>query len=134
MLEREKTEHIQSLVPYLKHLGFEIGYQEQNLVFRLPFSDKLIGNTKVPAIHGGVIGCFSQESMRVFSYLKLELPHLPRLVDFSLDYLLMAKSEAMYAQVNFIKTGKRISALDCKIWQEDFSKLIISSRANILMI
>ena len=45
-------------VPYCAHLGVTLSVKDGRLVLQMPFSNHLIGNPMVPAIHGGVIGSF----------------------------------------------------------------------------
>ena len=45
-------------VPYLPWLGIRFDRRGDELTAILPYADKLIGNPRLPAIHGGVTAAF----------------------------------------------------------------------------
>lgn len=45
-------------IPYAKLIGLRVERDEQGLVCVLPFRDEIVGNARLPAVHGGVIGSF----------------------------------------------------------------------------
>ena len=47
-------------LPYAKFLGVEVVFNGDEMTAVLAFSDHLIGNPVLPAIHGGVLGAFME--------------------------------------------------------------------------
>ncbi|MEK9720706.1 MAG: hotdog domain-containing protein, partial [Quisquiliibacterium sp.] len=47
-------------IPYAQYLGIRVVPSEDRPLFRLPYQEKLIGNPRLPALHGGVIAGFSE--------------------------------------------------------------------------
>ena len=56
-------------IPYARFLGVTVEPRDGGLEFLLPFRDEIVGNARLPAVHGGVLGAF------------LELAALLRLID-----------------------------------------------------
>ncbi len=42
------------LIPYALFLGLQVEQQGNEVITVLPFQDHLVGNTNLPAVHGGV--------------------------------------------------------------------------------
>ena len=49
-------------IPYAKLLGVQMREENGELLFVLPFQEANVGNTQLPALHGGVIGGFLENS------------------------------------------------------------------------
>lgn len=127
--DNELTQKIQSDIPYAKFINLKVGVDnKKNQLFKLPFEEKNVGNTIIASIHGGLIGGMI-ETATVLSY-QLSYPEmsLPRVVDFSLDYLKAGKLIDMYATCTLIKEGKRIVNFSTKVWQEESEKPIALAR------
>ena len=45
-------------VPYIRFLGVEFDRRGDELTAVLPFTDSLIGNPRLPALHGGATAAF----------------------------------------------------------------------------
>ena len=58
--------------PYVRFLGFKAELEGDALTGLLPFSEHLVGNTFIPALHGGVIGAFIVFAIR--EYLSTLVP------------------------------------------------------------
>ena len=56
-------------IPYAKLLGVEMREDNGELLFVLPFKDANVGNTQLPALHGGVIGGFLENSALLHLHL-----------------------------------------------------------------
>ncbi|MCE2988297.1 MAG: PaaI family thioesterase, partial [Phenylobacterium sp.] len=58
MSAEEQLQAFLGRVPYIRFLGMRAELAGDELTGVLPFSPHLIGNTLLPALHGGVIGAF----------------------------------------------------------------------------
>ena len=54
----EQLETFLQRVPYVRFLGMQAELAGDEMTALLPFSPHLVGNTFIPALHGGVIGAF----------------------------------------------------------------------------
>ncbi|MDA5095664.1 PaaI family thioesterase [Aliiroseovarius sp. KMU-50] len=138
-------------VPYIKFLGIEVERHGDELTAILPFSEKLIGNPMLPAIHGGVTAAFL-ETAAVFeltwvsiwadmeaglldqSELQGEmLARLPKTIDFSIDYLRSGLPRDAYARARVVRSGRRYASVHVEAWQDNRNKLFAQATGHFLM-
>ncbi|MDK2126522.1 PaaI family thioesterase [Parachitinimonas caeni] len=120
-------------IPYAQLLGVQMQEENDNLLFLLPFHERNVGNTKLPALHGGVIGGFLENAALLHLMWARESNEVPRTVDFSLDYLRSGKPQTLYAQCEITKQGKRVANVLMTAWQDDRSKPTAVARAHFLL-
>ncbi|PCJ13629.1 MAG: thioesterase [Gammaproteobacteria bacterium] len=123
------------MVPYAKLLG--ISFREcddEGLLFHLPFDQKNIGNTMLPAIHGGVIGGFMENAAVIHLMWAMESVTMPKIIDFNIDYTLSGRPEDTYARCNIVKLGKRIANVQIEAWQSNRDKVIAVARSHFKLI
>ena len=61
--ERKDYAGIIDSIPYARLMGVEFEEDgEDSLLFRLPYYERNIGNTLLPALHGGLIGGFLENA------------------------------------------------------------------------
>ncbi|HSC83524.1 MAG TPA: PaaI family thioesterase, partial [Pseudomonas sp.] len=85
--EKNDYDALLSLIPYAKLIGIECLRMGDDMVFRLPANKDNIGNPTLPALHGGVIAGFMEHSAMLHLLMFMGIPHLPKIIDFSIDYL-----------------------------------------------
>ncbi|PTU65061.1 thioesterase [Chromobacterium sp. Panama] len=121
-------------LPYIKLMGVELGEDEAGeLLFQLPFSERNVGNTALPALHGGLIGGFLESSAMLHLMWNRESLETPKIVDFSLDYLRPGRPQTLYAKCEITKQGKRVANVLIEAWQEDRRKPVAVARAHFLL-
>jgi uncharacterized protein (TIGR00369 family) len=120
-------------IPYAQLLGVVMREQDGLPLFELPFADRNIGNTLLPALHGGVIGGFLENAALLHLIWARESLEVPRTIDFSLDFLRSGKAQTLYARCDITKQGKRVANVRMTAWQEDESKPVAVARAHFLL-
>ena len=99
--ERKDYAGIIETIPYAKLLGVEFEETgEDSLLFRLPFYEHNIGNTLLPALHGGLIGGFLENAGLIHLMWVRATLEPPKVVDISFDYLRSGKPETLYASAS----------------------------------
>jgi acyl-coenzyme A thioesterase PaaI-like protein len=93
----------------------------------------LVGNVTLPALHGGVIAAFMQVAALASTYSLLRGERLPKLVDFSLDYLSSAGPMDLYAACEMHRVGKRIASLGIRCWQGNPDAPVALGRAHLFI-
>jgi acyl-coenzyme A thioesterase PaaI-like protein len=86
-------------IPYARLLGLSIDGIDPHgqLVTRLRFDPRVVGNPNLPAIHGGVIGAFL-EMAAIFQLVREgEGDHLPKPINLTVEYLRSAGPRDTYA-------------------------------------
>ena len=113
------------MIPYAKMLGIQFSEDEAGLpIFNLPFSDHNVGNTALPALHGGVVAGFMENAAVIHLMWMMDSPIMPKIIDFNVDYTLSGRAQETYARCEVVKLGKRIANVQIKAWQDDPDKII----------
>ncbi len=120
-------------IPYASLLGIEVREENAEPLFYLPFNDKNIGNTILPALHGGVIGGFLENAAVLHLMWQREGEGIPRVIDFSIDYLRTGRAQDLYCRCDIVRQGKRIANVLMTAWQDDRSKPVAQARAHFLL-
>ncbi|MDO9623233.1 MAG: PaaI family thioesterase [Pseudomonas sp.] len=119
-----------SLMPYAKLLGMQCLRQGEDMVFRLPANRDNIGNPMLPALHGGVIAGFMEHAAMLHLLMFMGMPHLPKIIDFSIDYLRAGHYRDTYAQCQVWRQGRRVANVAITAWQTNQAEPIATARAH----
>jgi uncharacterized protein (TIGR00369 family) len=119
-----------SLMPYAKLLGMQCLRQGEDMVFRLPANRDNIGNPMLPALHGGVIAGFMEHAAMLHLLMFMGMPHLPKIIDFSIDYLRAGHYRDTYAQCQVWRQGRRVANVAITAWQTNQTEPIATARAH----
>lgn len=123
------------MIPYAKMLGIQFSEDEAGLpIFNLPFSDHNVGNTALPALHGGVVAGFMENAAVIHLMWMMDSPIMPKIIDFNVDYTLSGRAQETYARCEVVKLGKRIANVQIKAWQDDPDKIIAVARSHFKLI
>jgi acyl-coenzyme A thioesterase PaaI-like protein len=120
-------------VPYATYLGIEAEVRGGDILFILPDDEKLIGNPGLPAIHGGVVGAFMEQAAAFHLIARMRRPVLPKIIDFSLDYLRPARLRPTYAQCTVTRQGRQIANVSVSAWQVHSDEPNAIARAHFLI-
>jgi len=118
------------LIPYAGLIGIECERQGDDLLFRLPANPDNIGNPLLPAIHGGVIAGFMELSAALYLLIYSESASIPKIIDFSIDYLRAGHFRDTYAQCQLWRQGRRVTNVAITAWQGDRQSPIATARAH----
>ncbi len=132
-LSQERTARAAEIMPYAAFIGLQWGEDHNGTLFALPYKRDNIGNVFLPALHGGLIGGFIESCAALFLMQQADLPQLPKMIDFSLDYLRSGKPEMLYARCTLTRQGSRIANIAVEAWQADPAKPIAVARCHFLM-
>jgi len=120
-------------IPYAAYLGIRAQIEQGDILFVLPADRKLIGNPTLPAIHGGVVGAFMEQAGALHLLAKMEDPVLPRLINFSLDYLRPARLRDTFARCVLTRQGRQVANIGITAWQEHTDTPVAIARAHFLV-
>jgi len=138
-------------IPYAAFLGIFFARQGDELTAILPYSDKLIGNPMLPALHGGCTAAFLEVTAIVelgWAYLWDEiesgrtdartltadtLPPLPKTIDFTVDYLRAGLPRDGYARARVIRSGRRYASVRVEAWQDNRNRPYAQATGHFLM-
>ena len=120
-------------VPYAVYLGIRAELHDNAILFILPQDEKLVGNPSLPALHGGVVGAFMEQAAAFHLIAKMPKPVLPKIINFSLDYLRPARLCETYAQCNLTRQGRFIANVTITAWQQSRDQPNAIARAHFLL-
>ncbi len=120
-------------VPYWRFLGISAELSAGEMLGKLSFSDPLIGNPVLPALHGGTIGALL-ESTAVFElFWQAETVVLPKTINITVAYLRSGRPQDTWAKAVITKHGRRVASVRVEAWQDDRARPIASASANFLV-
>ena len=138
-------------VPYIKFMGIGFDRRGDELTATMAYSDMLIGNPTVPAIHGGATAAFLEtaaiielawadiwakiesEKLSGAEIAALPLPTFPKTIDFTTDYLSVGHPRDVYARARINRSGRRYASVHVEAWQDNRSKLVAQATGHFLM-
>ncbi|MBT3703795.1 MAG: PaaI family thioesterase [Alphaproteobacteria bacterium] len=118
--------------PYAVYLGLQGSLLDDQLVYSLPFDNKIVGNPLLPAIHGGVVGAFLESVALMTLMWELDVVQLPKTIDITFDYLRSAGPKTTWAKAILTKRGRRVANVRVEAWQDDPQKPVAAAHGNFL--
>ncbi len=111
-------------MPYAKLIGVKPLLMGHELTLIMPYSQEVIGNPVLPALHGGAVSAFME--LTAITQLALHGGHtkLPKPVGVNIDYLRRGKPMDTYARALVAREGKRVANVRVRAWQENFNEPI----------
>ena len=134
--EQGRAQDMQALVdhlPYARFLGIRVDRKGNEITTILPFSDQLIGNVRLPALHGGVIGAFLEITSIVQLLFDTSCERLPKTIDISIDYLRSGRAVETYGRAIVTRHGRRVANVRTEIWQEARSAPVAAAHGHYLL-
>ncbi len=116
---RERLEAALAAMPYAGLLGVAGDLMGDELVLRLPFRDDLVGNTKLPALHGGVIGAFLEIAALISLRLASDTGRAPLTIGVTVEYLRPGRPKETFARAHFKRLGRNIANVHVEAWQDE---------------
>jgi uncharacterized protein (TIGR00369 family) len=133
----EELNAVLQSIPYAQFLGVRAELAGDEMTAILPFSQHLIGNPVLPAIHGGVIGAFMEitalAQLRISEGLSKPDARQPRVIDVTIEYLRSAKPLTLYARADLRKVGRRVANVHVEAWQSERAHPVAALRGHFLV-
>ncbi len=120
-------------VPYANFLGIQAEARGEDVSFALPRNDSNIGNPTLPALHGGAIAGFMEQSALIFLMLAMGEPKVPKTIDFSIDYLRAGHYRDTFSECQVTRLGRRVANVHISAWQTTRREPIAMARAHFLL-
>jgi uncharacterized protein (TIGR00369 family) len=120
-------------IPYARFLGVEVERADGVLECVLPFRDEIVGNARLPAVHGGVLGAFLELTALLRLIDESGTDRVPKPITFSVDYLRSAGPSATRARAEIFKLGRRIANVHVVAWQDDRARPVAAGNGKFLL-
>ena len=124
---------ILDLIPYSSFIGAQAKVERDEVLYWLDRRPSNIGNPSLPAIHGGVIGGFLELSAAIEVLYTLDVNLVPKVVDFSLDYLRPGRYKTIYANCTVLRQGNKLVNVTATAWQDNIQTPIATARCHFLI-
>ena len=120
-------------IPFARWLGIGVDRSTGELLGTLKYSESLIGNPLLPALHGGTVAALL-ESTAIFQVLmELETVSLPKTINITVAYLRSGRPVDTWAKGVITRHGRRVAAVHVQAWQEDRTRPVASAHAHFLI-
>lgn len=128
-----KFDALMAAIPYAGFLGLKAEFTPLGLFCTMPFSERIIGNPVLPAIHGGVTGAFLENTALVVLMAEADTPALPKTINITVEYLRSGRPVETYAAGVITRHGRRVANVRVDAWQEDRLHPIAVASAHFLL-
>ena len=120
-------------IPYARFLGLACEDDGNGLVTVLRYADRNIGNTDLPALHGGAVAALLEHAALMQLLTETEPETLPKTINLSVDYLRPCGRHDTFARGRIFKQGRRIANVRVEAWQEDPARPVAAAHAHFLL-
>ena len=133
MSANDDLQAVLKAIPYARFLGIAAELHGDEMTAILPYSDHLIGNPIVPALHGGVLGAFLEMTALAQLSISQGLSRQPRPIGVTIEYLRSGKPLATYARAQLKRVGRRVANVYVEAWQESRASPIAALHGHFLV-
>ena len=120
-------------VPYVRFLGMRAELSGEDMTAILPFAPHLVGNTHIPALHGGVIGAFLEMTALAQLSVNQGSARVHKTIDVTIEYLRPGRAMTTYARAELRKVGRRVANVHVEAWQDAREQPIAFLRGHFLL-
>jgi len=121
-------------IPYSRFMGISAELVDGDVRGRMQYSDHLVGNASVPALHGGTLGAL-MESTAIFKLLWHGATEgVPKTINITVEYLRGARPQDVFAKAVFTRHGRRVANVRVFAYQDDPDKPVAVATAHFLLV
>jgi len=119
-------------IPYARFLGIRAELKGDELTLIMPFSEHLVGNPMLPALHGGSIGALMEVTALTQLAIASKSETFPKTIDISIDYLRSGRPLDTFARARIVKIGRRIANVQAEAWQGERGQPIATLHGHFM--
>ncbi|HYD73913.1 MAG TPA: PaaI family thioesterase [Candidatus Binatia bacterium] len=132
-MAQERLTSALARIPYAGFLGVRAELKGDELTLVLPYSEHLVGNPLLPALHGGVVGALMELTAITQLAISSKNDKFAKTIDIGVDYLRSGKPIDTYARARVVKIGRRIANVQAEAWQNERSQPIAAMHGHFLV-
>ncbi len=134
----ERLHTMLARVPYARFLGIRADLAGDEMTAILPYSDHLIGNPTLPALHGGVLGAFMELTAVAQLFIASDtggvvIARQPKPIDVTVEYLRSGRPLDTFARARITRMGRRIANVRVEAWQHERASPIAALHGHFLL-
>lgn len=122
-----------SKIPYAKTLGIRPLLMGRELTLLLPYSDTIIGNPILPALHGGAVSAFMEITAILQIAMETGAPKFPKPIGVNIDYLRRGHPKDTFARAIIARQGSRVANVRVRAWQDSFDAPITILHGHFML-
>jgi uncharacterized protein (TIGR00369 family) len=131
--DAERLQAFLARTPYARFIGLQAELAGDEMTAILPFSEHNIGNTFLPALHGGVVGAMMEMTALAQLALVQKTTRPAKTIDITIEYLRPARALTTYARADVRKVGRRVANVHVEAWQEERRNPVAALRGHFLV-
>ena len=120
-------------IPYAGFLGVRAELKGDELTLVMPYSEHLVGNPLLPALHGGVVGALMELTAITQLAIASKSEKFPKTIDIGVDYLRSGRPVDTFARARVVKIGRRIANVQAEAWQNQRGRPIAAMHGHFLV-
>ena len=120
-------------VPFMTFLGVSLETTGGKLVGKMKFSQTLIGNPTIPALHGGTLGALLEAAAQFELLYRAQTVVLPKTITLTIDYRRSGRPVDTFVAASIVRQGRRVTTVQATAWQEDPAKPIAGATLQMLI-
>ncbi len=127
-------EELQEAIPYARFMGITAELRDGDVIGKMAYNERLIGNSMVQALHGGTLGALL-ESTAIFKLLyQGETIAVPKTINVTVEYLRTGRAVDTFARAEFTRHGRRVANVRVFAWQDNPDKPVALATAHFLLV
>ncbi len=120
-------------IPYARFLGVRAESMGDELTLILPYSEHLVGNPLLPALHGGVVGALMELTAITQLAITNNSERFPKTIDIGVEFLRSGRPVETYSRARVVKIGRRIANVQAEAWQSQRDEPIATLHGHFLL-
>ncbi len=133
MTPQERLTDALGRIPHATFPGVRAELKGDELTLVLPYSEHLLGNPLLPALHGGVVGALMELTAITQLAIASKSETFPKTIDVGFDHLRSGRPTDVYARAKVIKIGRRIANIQAEAWQGERGQPIAAMHGHFLV-
>ncbi|MEO1191138.1 MAG: PaaI family thioesterase [Pseudomonadota bacterium] len=117
-------------IPYAGFLGLTAELMEGRLTVTLPFTPSLVGNTYIPALHGGALAGLMEVTAAIELLWQHQSIGIPKVITNTVDYRRPARERDSFAQATVTRLGRQLATVTVKAWQDYSDRPVANAQAH----
>ena len=124
---------LHEVLPYAEFMGISIVEADGRIITTMAFDDMLIGNTSLPALHGGTLAALLELAALFQIAHEIETEQMPKVITLTIDYMRSGRAKDTFASAHATRVGRRVANVVATAWQDNPDKPVASANVNFLL-
>ena len=120
-------------IPYMRFMGITMSVDGDGVLGLMRYGEHLVGNPRLPALHGGTLGALLESTSLVQLIHELDTVGLPKTINITVDYLRSGRPVDTFARAHITKLGRRVVNVRAVAWQDDRDKPICVTNGHFMV-